>query len=129
MTRLQPGGKCGQMAISCFNNLQRCDEAVEPSYFTVVAQIFNLLYRRIAFCRPAVLSKPRVQGDSLPIANRRYSRLKICATSRVTDLLLPWAAFRHSELWLLSSFVISHSDFSNKPMQRFFYPSCKKQAS
>src|SRR5437899_11764126 len=81
MTRLQPGGKCGQMAINCFNNLQRCDEAVEPSYFTVVAQIFNLLYRRIAFCKPAVLSKPRVQGDSLLIANRRYNRLKICATS------------------------------------------------
>ena len=46
----------------------------------LVAQISNLLYRRIAFGRP--FDYPAVLGLSgaLRIGNPRYSRLEICAT-------------------------------------------------
>jgi hypothetical protein len=45
-----------------------------------VAQIFNLLYRRFSTC--GARDKSGVQGGScvLPIANRRYSRVQLCAT-------------------------------------------------
>src|SRR5437763_11375351 len=45
-----------------------------------VAQISNLLYRRISFCGPPY--NPGFLGhlDALPITNRRYGRLQICAT-------------------------------------------------
>ena len=45
-----------------------------------VAQIFNLLYRRISFCPTANASRAQTGLDAQPIKNRRYSRLKICAT-------------------------------------------------
>ena len=51
----------------------------------VVAQIFNLLYRRFATCRA-----PQA-FDALPISNRRYSRLQICATSQGLALTLSLA--------------------------------------
>jgi len=46
-----------------------------------VAQIFNLLYRRIAFCGAHVGATREPMFGALPITNRRYRRLKICATS------------------------------------------------
>src|SRR5262249_51182058 len=45
-----------------------------------VSQIFNLLYRRIAFCQRLQLDRRLETSNRLPIANRRYSRLKICVT-------------------------------------------------
>jgi hypothetical protein len=45
-----------------------------------VAQIFNLLYRRIAFCTALGFPIGSLNLAALPIANRRYSRLQICAT-------------------------------------------------
>src|SRR5438477_5831282 len=56
---------------------------------SIVAQIFNLLYRRAFSLRS--LHKPNRlrQIDALPITNRRYSRFEICATHsvRLGDLL------------------------------------------
>ncbi len=51
-----------------------------------VAQIFNLPYRRFSTCRPPEQNRVRLNRQSspvgrLPIANRRYSRLQICATT------------------------------------------------
>jgi len=46
----------------------------------IVAQISNLPYRRIAFCRACVRSKRQQAFGTLPITNRRYGRLEICAT-------------------------------------------------
>src|SRR5258705_8229379 len=45
-----------------------------------VAQIGNLLYRRIAFCGAVKSAHALELSDALPIANRRYGRLQICAT-------------------------------------------------
>jgi hypothetical protein len=45
-----------------------------------VAQIFNLPYRRIPFCRRSEFAAQIEMLDALPIENRRYSRLEICAT-------------------------------------------------
>jgi hypothetical protein len=45
----------------------------------LAAQIFNLPYRRILFCRPPTVRNDASNFDALPIANRRYGRLKICA--------------------------------------------------
>jgi hypothetical protein len=46
----------------------------------VVAQIFNLPYRRIAFCAAFTTVNDPFCTEALPIENRRYSRLPICAT-------------------------------------------------
>ena len=46
----------------------------------LVAQICNLPNRRIAFCGPSTSASALELSDPLPIANRRYSRLQICAT-------------------------------------------------
>jgi len=46
-----------------------------------VAQISNLLYRRIPFCERFENSARCEKSSALPIGNRRYSRLEICATS------------------------------------------------
>ena len=46
----------------------------------VVAQIFNLLYRRIAFCGALETTGDPAFSTAWPIANRRNGRLKICAT-------------------------------------------------
>jgi hypothetical protein len=48
-----------------------------------VAQIFNLLYRRIAFGRAFERSKGSVSFHGPQIANLRYSRLQICATPKL----------------------------------------------
>jgi hypothetical protein len=45
-----------------------------------VAQICNLPYRRIAFCGARAGSTRQQVSSALPITNRRYSRLQICAT-------------------------------------------------
>jgi prepilin-type N-terminal cleavage/methylation domain-containing protein len=45
-----------------------------------VAQICNLLYRRIAFCGAPASPRALELSDALPITNRRYGRLQICAT-------------------------------------------------
>ncbi len=45
-----------------------------------VAQIFNLLYRRFSTCGPRDSSGEQGGWCVLPIANRRYSRMQLCAT-------------------------------------------------
>jgi uncharacterized RDD family membrane protein YckC len=45
-----------------------------------VAPIFNPLYRRISFCVRRATQEVFRGGEALPIRNRRYGRLKICAT-------------------------------------------------
>src|SRR6185369_3658787 len=45
-----------------------------------VAQICNLPYRRVALCCAADHPQYPFSPTAWPIANRRYSRLKICAT-------------------------------------------------
>jgi hypothetical protein len=45
-----------------------------------VAQICNLLYRRIAFCGTFANARALELSNALPITNRRYGRLQICAT-------------------------------------------------
>ena len=45
-----------------------------------VAQICNLLYRRIGFCGTSASASAIELSDALPITNRRYGRLQICAT-------------------------------------------------
>jgi hypothetical protein len=45
-----------------------------------VAQVFNLLFRRFLTCGGANQFQPAFAHARLPIENRRYSRLKICAT-------------------------------------------------
>ena len=53
-----------------------------------VAQVSNLLYRRLPACRPCDLSRSycrletRRAFKALPIGNRRYGRLETCATTR-----------------------------------------------
>jgi hypothetical protein len=47
---------------------------------SVVAQICNLPYRRIASCKVSERSALLEFADALPITNRRYGRLQICAT-------------------------------------------------
>jgi len=47
-----------------------------------VAQTFSLLYRRIVFCRSQASSNVPEGADGMPIANRRYSRLKVCVTTK-----------------------------------------------
>src|SRR5437773_1997041 len=46
-----------------------------------VAQICNLLYRRISFCGTSASASALELSDTLPITNRRYGRLQICATT------------------------------------------------
>jgi len=45
-----------------------------------VAQTFNLPYRRIFLCRRAIAYPALESFVALPIKNRRYNRLKVCAT-------------------------------------------------
>jgi hypothetical protein len=52
----------------------------EKQYVFSVAQICNLLYRRIAFCGTSARASALELSDALPITNRRYGRLQICAT-------------------------------------------------
>src|SRR5262249_11404633 len=50
-----------------------------------VAQISNLLYRKIAFCGASAKSRALERFDDLPSATRRYSGLQICATSELDE--------------------------------------------
>ena len=59
-----------------------------------VAQIFNVPYRRIEFCGALALSSARESFDAPPITNRRYGRLKICATTVTAPVVLPSCALR-----------------------------------
>ena len=45
-----------------------------------VAQIVNLLYRRLATCECDSFFTRSERVDALPIANRRHGRLPACAT-------------------------------------------------
>ena len=47
---------------------------------TPVAQTCSLLYRRVALCPTSGNHDAWDRSDALPITNRRYGRLKICAT-------------------------------------------------
>jgi len=49
-------------------------------YAVSVAQSFTLL-GRIEFCEPPASSSVLEGADGLPITNRRYSRLKVCAAT------------------------------------------------
>jgi uncharacterized RDD family membrane protein YckC len=61
-----------------------------PARSLSIAQIFNLLYRRILFCaRPNVSSTPADPG-ARPIRNRRYGRLKICAEAYLVLTMFGW---------------------------------------
>src|SRR5262245_41317521 len=46
----------------------------------IVTQICNLLYRRIGFSSESTTTNTLELFHALPIANRRYDRLQICAT-------------------------------------------------
>jgi hypothetical protein len=75
----------------------------------LAAQIFNLLYRRIPFCRLYHPSRALERCYALPIENRRYSRLKICVTSE--------AAFkskrpRNARFFLLVACFLSVAGFA-----------------
>src|SRR6266571_1727142 len=50
--------------------------------FREVAQISNLLYRRVGLCGACAHSDAVNLSNALPTASRRYSRLEICATTR-----------------------------------------------
>jgi hypothetical protein len=61
---------------------------IKLSRIAFVAQVCNLLYRRIASCG-AFRSTVNVGGShGMQVTNLRYSRLKICATSEL-DAALP----------------------------------------
>src|SRR5439155_11734237 len=50
-----------------------------------VAQICNLLYRRFATCWPLPIRLGLEASAALTITNRRYSRLQICATPKMSS--------------------------------------------
>ncbi|MEO8427401.1 MAG: prepilin-type N-terminal cleavage/methylation domain-containing protein [Verrucomicrobiota bacterium] len=54
-------------------------ERQQSSDASQVAQIWNLLYRRIGFCGTSASASALELSDALPITNRRYGRLQICA--------------------------------------------------
>src|SRR5688572_28585226 len=47
---------------------------------TLVPQTCSLLYRRFVTCGSSAISRDLGVTGTLPITNRRYGRLKICAT-------------------------------------------------
>src|SRR5438552_3972746 len=53
-----------------------------------VAQIFNLLYRRLVVGRPHAKSDAPGDSDTRRIENPRYSRLTICATTLARSINL-----------------------------------------
>jgi hypothetical protein len=53
-------------------------------YAFSVAQICNLPYRRIASCIASRISEALDSADALPITNRRYGRVQLCATTQGT---------------------------------------------
>jgi thiol-disulfide isomerase/thioredoxin len=58
-----------------------------------VAQTFSLLYRRLSVCWRVTTVRALESMGALLIANRRYSRLKVCATSGLLlALVMLWSA-------------------------------------
>lgn len=55
-----------------------------------VAQLFNLLSRRIVSCEASPKSEASSRADTEPIANRRYARVQPCA---------PWSLPLHPPAW------------------------------
>jgi hypothetical protein len=55
-------------------------KAQRPKDASNVAQIFNLPYRRIAFCGAFASATLPLGSEALPITNRRYGRVQLCAT-------------------------------------------------
>ena len=53
----------------------------QPNAAAPVTQIFNLLYRRIAFGKASATISASAFLQSPQIANLRYSRVQLCATS------------------------------------------------
>jgi prepilin-type N-terminal cleavage/methylation domain-containing protein len=53
----------------------------------IVAQVSNLLYRRLPACRARQHSDGQETSNGQPIGNRRYSRLETCATSKCRHFL------------------------------------------
>ena len=51
-------------------------------------RLCDLPYRRIAFCGGSATARAVESSDALPITNRRYGRLEICATIRGSALAL-----------------------------------------
>ena len=55
---------------------------------SVVAQSWTLLYRRVALCGASERANVWDRFDVLPNTIRRYSRLKICATTQPVALVV-----------------------------------------
>src|SRR5437867_3217881 len=62
-----------------FQSISICPGRRAPRRF-LVAQICNLLYRRIVFCGGLERVSRGVTPNGQPIANRRYGRVQLCAT-------------------------------------------------
>src|SRR6266542_2996319 len=66
--------------------LSACSSVVSSDWRTRLSALLWLrfcraaLYRRIAFCGTSASVSALESSDALPIANRRYGRLQICAT-------------------------------------------------
>ena len=72
--------------------------------FFLVAQIFNLPYRRLAACRTFANSGVFDFTDGLPITNRRYSRVQLCATLNA-----------YVTAWLISRATLLKLSFTHAP--------------
>jgi dipeptidyl-peptidase-4 len=81
--------------------------SVNRALARAVAQICNLLYRRIAFCRAFGFFDTVGIRDASQIANLRYSRLQICATRRAPRLFVCAAL-----LFALLSALPTHAQIS-----------------
>ncbi len=77
----------------------------------VVAQIFNLLYRRITFCGSPATSSVLEFTGALPIANRRYGRLQTCATGAFAAAWLAFAPTSFSQPAVVSTNEIGTNVF------------------
>jgi hypothetical protein len=69
-----------------------------------VAQVSNLLYRRFPTCQSVEVAR-------LPIGNRRYSRLEVCAT--LAAIRLRWAVALPAMLWVTPAFALTTNSFVN----------------
>ena len=63
-----------------------CDDSLKCESVFGVAQIFNLPYRRIAFCGAWANPKRWDESDPLPTSSRRNGRLQVCATMNALRL-------------------------------------------
>ena len=85
------------------------------SHTAPVAQVSNLLYRRLPACRRRLVPSPLEGSDSLPIGNRRNSRLETCATGAVSICAL-------IALSLTSQLQASDSTIPDRPEKLSFPP-------